>query len=734
MPNVPPRGWHVEVDHPDRDTAFEPDVIADELSYTPAASEQPTLDIPVRQTETWLDDSWDGQDIRIWKDGTRLPLTELARPEVRTDKTILHCVGGGVSVGDGLRQRVSRSYESALTVPALRDLVTETTDFAVETLPVPVTETTGITLADVDTQPEWNEWAADALDEFTPVVVENGSARTAQTCYLFEGEDPDFDASQGPTFAPGDDSREWSDYGALVIGGQLNGAGEATWKFTPQYSVPTGDPELWIRLRTPNGTHDGFDVRLDGESPGAFAADALEGSATVEWKSLGPVSQSLTAGEESTIRMVITDDLTDAPDRDDGEIIVDQVAVADNTYDHKFDEWGDNYLGNGVLQGPALYPEEYGGTFSSVYETIQNITEATITTSVNETGGAWDLGLFFGISDDIDNTRPNTDTVTLDPGDAGRTAEARPIFNFTRYPDANGLTPRDGARPTVLNSFDITVDVDSTPLLLDRNLSGELADVLTRICREQDLQWELQYQGGTPTVRIGRAGTGDTRVPEDLLNWSVARDKSEVVEAVRVRGGSAPVQNEQVTPQDNAGTPDAELANDDIIRNSELIRDATDGTEFTRGDDYLIDYEAGTFELTGLSDISFSEDVEVDYQYKPSGEFVAESATAQPSDFREVDIPSLSSPRPCGVAARLLVEQLTDPLVRAEATVSDLPPWFSVFDTLDIDALPEYGRPYDVSRIAGGTGETTIALDSREEVGEEVAQLRAGLGGVEDRV
>jgi len=92
-----PSGWTVAITHPDTGRVKTPDVLdlADAPTFIPGPNAQPELRLPVRKDTTWLTDAYDDDaEMRVWKDGQRLPIDVLRDVEQREGATILIGIGG----------------------------------------------------------------------------------------------------------------------------------------------------------------------------------------------------------------------------------------------------------------------------------------------------------------------------------------------------------------------------------------------------------------------------------------------------------------------------------------------------------------------------------------------------------------------------------------------------------------------------------------------------------------
>jgi len=184
------------------------------------------------------------------------------------------------------------------------------------------------------------------------------------------------------------------------------------------------------------------------------------------------------------------------------------------------------------------------------------------------------------------------------------------------------------------------------------------------------------------------------------------------------------------------------------VESASLVEDS-DGTitdvdlqvaeTFERGVDYEIKHstEQARPEIKLLSDgaIAFDDDLRIDADVKPRGEFVDPQTDPSDPDLnsRTVDIPGLASLQMCNQVALYLVEETDDAIREAEVTIpTDALEW-SVIDAIDPDRLPGDG-PYQMRSLEVGPAEAQLRLASRESVGEIIDQIRQATSRNAERV
>jgi hypothetical protein len=194
---------------------------------------------------------------------------------------------------------------------------------------------------------------------------------------------------------------------------------------------------------------------------------------------------------------------------------------------------------------------------------------------------------------------------------------------------------------------------------------------------------------------------------------------------VTVYGGSEAIRQESLTADHGTAV---DLENGRLEERSEYLRSATGGSEFDRGDDYEIDWQAGTLTTLSGGDISDGQALLVDYRYQPRASWTAEDAGDDPR-FRRVDIPSLKSERACGLAAYRIVQEVGEPLKEATARIpQDVDA--AVVQSIATEELPNTGI-LELRAIEGGPDGAELTLGNRQRVRDVVADIRTRISAVE---
>ncbi|MFC6973658.1 hypothetical protein ACFQL1_01600 [Halomicroarcula sp. GCM10025709] len=238
--------YRIEVDHPSGST-LRVDPI-DQAQYLPNLNGKPELQVPVRKSDRWLDDSWEGAepDMRAWLNGQRLPIDELRRVERQDDRAVL--VGEG---GKQLDAPVAIEVDQEEAYIAARDAVQSNTAYATdfddpasgtdERLVQEASSETDLLnrLAEKETDPNGQ------LLDTTPAQFTNGGIESLQTCWTVEAEDWDDETgdgfgSTGDTALSGNEAIGFRDQVSVRY-----------YDFTPQYDIPAGAFEIFTGTTAP---------------------------------------------------------------------------------------------------------------------------------------------------------------------------------------------------------------------------------------------------------------------------------------------------------------------------------------------------------------------------------------------------------------------------------------------------------------------------------------------------
>jgi len=162
------------------------------------------------------------------------------------------------------------------------------------------------------------------------------------------------------------------------------------------------------------------------------------------------------------------------------------------------------------------------------------------------------------------------------------------------------------------------------------------------------------------------------------------------------------------------------------------VVDPADGTQFERGRDYQLAYQAG--DLTPLADgrISDGQELSVSYDERPRGTVAADSYAPATDQTLVRTIPSVSSNREAEQAALFLVDDLEVPLTTARLVLPRVGNR-SLVDDLQVDGLPVDQR-LEVRSVEQTPEQAVLELGSRDSVGDIVSRLERRLDATSEKV
>lgn len=725
---TPSQGWHVEIIHPTSGRVRTPDVL-NSPALNPGPNAQPRLRLPVSKDTSWLSDGYDDDaEMRVWKDGDRVPVEVLRDVEQEEDRTVLVGVGGVE-----LEQRTRREYNNDRRHVEAANLVTGETDYAVDA-PEPSPSLVEDQLQrSVDTDAEF----ADALNlqPTDPFVIENGVLRPAQTSFSIEGET---DAINTLT-----EGVQYSDGEATGLGSSFASVGDAgQYSFTTEHDIEEWDLR-WRRAIIPESDTDditylpGFDVRVDGTVVESFNDGAsfspASGFVDPEWEIINAFSDDFTLSGSTTVEIEITEasfDFSTVDPDDYGELVVDVINVVDTQVPHTFDK--KVHEDNGYLDEPQDYAPatvETGNVQSPF-----NIVGARSDLTINDFSGAQRVQ----ISNDggstylpDDGSENNTDAVTVDSfPDDGSTLRQR--FRLEGYEPGGpqSATPRLGYAAQEIDAYDLFSDVSLELLLIEETFDNNLASILSDFAEPAERSWAFRYVDGTPTVQFVENGQ---RVAdfEPEVDSRTRKKLGKTYDSVTIKGSNEPVSREPYT----ASTTFKSLVRENILPGSETVVDPATGENYRRGDDYEINYQPGELRATDSGRLSVGNDFEVNYQYQARGTFEQPDAPAEPDELVEV-VPGVTSERLGEQVAFVIFDDVETPRFAADVTIPDPDPRFNPTEALPPDALglPDAAGSLEVR----GEPELTerglrVRFGTRPAVERSIQRISRQLSRVSDR-
>jgi len=687
-----PQGWTVAVTHPDTARVKTPDVLdlQDAPALNPGPNAQPRLRLPVPKEDVWLSSAYDDDpEMRVWKDGRRLPIEVLRDVEQREDATVLVGVGGVE-----LEARVSEEYNDDRRHIAARDLVTDNTSYEVDA-PEPETATLeDTTLQTVDTEADWLAALADE-NEDTDLweVSADGELRRRQTTYFEVADDDNTIRGARSVEDPDDFTRIGQDFYVFDDTVRNNVESGIQVTFDLEYEVPFDELVVACRMQflteddTDPGSawHHGFTQRIDGVDIDPVGPDIVgHDPDEPDWRTFlasdaSGAPDTIGPGEvEVEVRFNADEGTTDDPDGDP-QTAIDAIALYDGRHEPT--------LGGVTDSGRNAEIDFYNG--SSVVQTSDvqsafSIPSARLEATVNDTSGNQSVG----ISNDGGETwtdADNSDVVETSFEDLSSRLRAR--FEVGGF-DGETSNAAGQVNAQAVDAYELFADITQELLLIDEVFDNDLASVLTDIGEPAERSWRFAFDGDTPTVRFVQDGQFEADFTPDFE--ARTREKlGKTYDSVTIKGSNERVSNEPYTA-DTTFTP---LVRANILPGSETVYD--DDENYERGDDYEIRYRDGEIRATSGGDLTEGDGYRIDYRYQAKGTFALPDAPGDPEELVET-VPGVTSTRLAEQVAFVIASDVATPRYAAEVTIPDPDPRFDPVDSLPPDAL---GIPTGVSPL-----------------------------------
>lgn len=695
--NVAPEGYHVEVVNPATGRVRVPEVadLQNAPVFNPGPNAQPTVRVPVRKNDVWLSDTYDDDpEMRVWRDGRRLPIEVLRDVEQLEGATVLVGVGGVE-----LEQRVREEYNDDRRHLAVRDLVETETTYGDET-PEPETATlSDVSFQTVDSEADWTGALADTnADTDLWEVTPGGLLKRRQTTYFIEAADDN--TTRGEEFFGGPDNEFINGDIYLFDGINLPTPG-MTATVELEQEIPFEDAVLAARLQfgtedadSPGDAwHHGYTQKIDGVEIDPRPPDSTGYDPdSPDWETFdGSLASSppATIGPGSVdIAIEFNDDQgsTDDPDGDP-EVGIDALALYD-------DRAPAPTLGGVTGADNKAEIDFYNGSVRVETADIVSpfsITAGRLESVYNSTAGDQSVG----ISSDNGATftdAANSETVATDFASPSSRIRARFEVGGFDGETANAVGQVNGHE---VDAYELFADISQELLLIEETFDTNLASILTAIAEPAERSWGLRTDAnGDIVVRFVQNGQFDAAYTPDYSDRT--REKlGKTYDAVVVKGSNEPESNIPYT----ASTTFEALPRENILSGSETVYDDT--RNYDRGDDYEINYQTGEIRATAGGDLVVGDAYRVDFRYQARGRFESPDAPAEPDELVET-VPGVTSTRLAEQVAFVLASEVDTPRYAAEVTIPDPDPRFDPTDALPpsvlglpsgIDSLEVRGQP-----------------------------------------
>ncbi|AFH22625.1 hypothetical protein OSG_eHP31_00065 [environmental Halophage eHP-31] len=700
--SVPAQGWYVEIDNTNTGHVWTPDVV--DASRRPTVNGFPRLDLTLRKRGKWRAPAFEEAPIRAYKDGRRQPV-DIVEAVEESEQTVRLSARGAVELDD----RVQRAVSSQEAHKVAEDIIKNETSYAANVDAPAATTQTNTLLREVNSQNEWVSFQQPPSTE--PAEIDSGKLKLQQAAYHYEGEEFTLTSTNSDS-----DSSE----GQFEL--LSTGARDDVTR-TLEYTIPGNHAKLQMRMRFPKDPDgdgffegNGFELRVDGTQVGGLTSSFTTNTSGYRW--INPVSGNSTLGFD--ISGSTTVDINGRA-TGSGQTDIDLVVIYDDRFSWTFDNSTDS---NDALSGPELYPDEYQYETSDE-TTAQQITGGRLESSWNNTSNNQSVA----VSNDRGQsftTAPNSTSVETDFASPSTTLRGR--LTLSRY-GSQSTTPTSGHKGQQVDLYRLKADLDSTPIVKDQRYDGSAMSVLQDVAELGDFVFQFRREAGTDSIEFATAGQRTSDRNEDVIEVEGTKTVEPQVDRVVVFGPGQTERAEAVTA--NHGTF-VDLVEDDLQPGKEVVYDPSNDTQYDLNVDYQIDYLAGEIKTVSTGAISDGQQLEITYQYQPSGSSTVSNPPANPREIVRT-VAGVGSAIGAEQVALQLRRQLDSPLKEARVVIpSDNVGW-DVINALSLDAVPVDGA-LEVREITHAPDQTVLQLGSRRSVSEVLSRIQRRLGQVGSKV
>ncbi|EMA69328.1 hypothetical protein C461_03168 [Halorubrum aidingense JCM 13560] len=717
---IPASGWRVEIEHPDQDAPLTPTVLE---GATPKAilNDFPRVEIPVPESGRWDDDTLERAEMRVWKDGERLPIERFERPVREPGRVVLHG-RGGIELDKDVEFDVGQIED---VDDVVRELLDTETPYA-KTVDDPAADVRGdVSVLTADTTTTYQSAFAE-IDAITgndvPVELLLNPSRiaTAPIAWLQSSDE----AVETPQLARIDEPDTYWRGRAH----RLEQSGDALeWDFDVRHAVDAGNVALRIRKEQPVADENpGVRFYLDGTEIGTYPVD-LEGSTSEgapEWFDLeitSTVTDDLDAGTH-TLRVEVIDESASS----DGEWIVDGFGAGDDAYPV---DWslgsGASAIVDGVIQGPPIYPDSVQIT-TEIQSTIEQVIGGRFTVDANNTAGQFAVE----ISNDGGETWVSaSNTEEVEGAFASGTTQLQGRVTLSRFDEDATTSPAVGDGRQEISGVDLFADLDTTPFAQGSAYDGTVMEVLQQLADTHGFIFELAWDDTAETISVEwtQPGQRQATTSAPVLDYQTETDSETVVEKTIVYGRSRRVRDQEVElPPDGL----ADIGDDYIQPGTERVADPDTGEVYTIGDDYEILFNEGVIGVVDGGALDGGATVIMDFETRIAAEYELPSADGSGDTIRET-VESASTRQLASQAAIAITTRLSEPQRGARVTL-DRERGFGLVGALDIEDVP--AGPQVVREIEGAEREVDVRLGDRLSAREVIDDVRQRVESVARRL
>jgi hypothetical protein len=715
---VPTSGPYVQVDHPDGDT-LTPTITGYE--WSPDVNTRPSVEITVPESDRW--DELTGQPMRVWIDGTQLPIDTLDGVRTTTGN------GGSQTVLEGTGGQQLDEYTDDIQFDerenhlAAEDLFTQYTDYAAN-VDDPATDTRSdvLMLASAGSSLEENLLSPPTETDPLQVTQVDGVSRL-QTGWFFEAENAD-ESTVSTYFADNEgNDGAWSGNRAV----RLESPGDTiAFDFELDHTIPQGEAEFEL-LRAAVDGNPAFDVSFNGTVVESIPTDSLT-NATDEFDLSWGVGFTLNpnAALSPGFHTITVDVMQSGTDY----LTVDAAHARDDRDTFSFDETPVD----GVLQGPEEYPGAVDVVFDDV-SSVEQVIAGNLSVVMSSTEGEQAVAIS---NDEGDTWIEASNSEVVSGAFASASQQIRARVSLSGGAQDPTTSPAQGDSGQSVDNVELRADLEDTPILLDKQYRDRLANVLADIADDGRMVWELRRDPSAdpldPTgmivewTQIGQRTRASTAPATNIETRTTVED---AYERVVVFGRSKRV--EGATFSQSAGSSLTSIGNEWVVPDSERIYDPDTDAVFERGTDYRMEWDVGGIDILDGGSMSTGTTYAADYEYRYRGE--ATTPTVDPAEARTVErqIPGATSDRECDQLALSILKDVQDAQVEAELTLVEPAPDVPLVEAISHPRLPEGAQEIrGVERSA--TSERTYRLANRRTAGEIVNDLREDYESLADVV
>lgn len=313
----------------------------------------------------------------------------------------------------------------------------------------------------VDSQTEWTNSVS--IPATNPAYIDNGKLKLAQTAFVTEAEDVQSNTVSRSDFSNGK-------------GAQSGGVEKVNDNVNLNYTIEDSDIGVAMRYDVDNGTHPGFELRVDGDFVSGAAEDAL--TSGVDWfigkNTLGGSYSGSTSFGFYPVGGTNSD------------IEIDVIVLYDTRENPTFP---DTLTSNGYLSGPALFPSSQQVTLDS--KTVQrNAPSAELTLTINDTSNNQSLA----VSNDGGSTfssESNTDQLATTFSDPGRDLQTR--VTLSKFGSRTTATPTQGFNGQEVDLLDLNADLNDRVVIDELTLTGNHFENLQELHEYGNFQWTIEH-------------------------------------------------------------------------------------------------------------------------------------------------------------------------------------------------------------------------------------------------